>query len=103
MQTYSREQLQGMKPLFDEQIRLQFVDHVCRTIYHEVLEAAKKGLTMIEYDLYARYGGLVPGNSRTDIMQKLGQLFPECDVSSETITTLHPEGEEEDTVTIKWN
>jgi hypothetical protein len=102
MQTYSREQLQGMKALYDEQIRLQFVDHVCRAIYHEVLEAAKQGLTTFDYDLYRRYGGLVPGNIRTDIMEKLIKVFPDCDVSSQTTTTLSPTGDIEDRVTIKW-
>jgi hypothetical protein len=102
MQPFSREQLQGMKSLYDEQIRLQFVDHVCRSIHHEVLEAARQGQTTFEYDLYRRYGGLVPGNIRTDIMEKLTKAFPDCDVSSQTITTLSPTGDSEDTVTIKW-
>ena len=102
MQTYSREQLQGMKPLYDEQIRLQFVDHVCQTIYKEVLAAARQGQTTFEYDLYRRYGGIVPQNSRDDILMKLSNLFPACDLSSQTITTLSLTGDNVDTVTITW-
>lgn len=44
MKAYSREELQGMKGMYDEQIRIQFVDQVCATIRQDVLQSAQKGL-----------------------------------------------------------
>lgn len=108
METYSREKLQRMKGFYDEQIRLQFVDHVCETIRDGVLEAARKGLGEFVYDLYRRYGGIVPQNSLQDIQIKISAMFPDCDISSETITTLadpvyqHTFGKAKNTLTITW-
>jgi hypothetical protein len=103
MKAYSREELQGMKGVYDEQIRIQFVDQVCATIRQDVLQSAQKGLGEFVYDLCRRYGGIVPEKSRRDILDKLGNMFPGCSISSETISCpFNGHTSDKDVVIISW-